>query len=207
MLWAMNGNTREMAQPKGRAICPCCNSKVIAKCGQIVTWHWAHEVDDCDPWYECESEWHISWKRRFPNEWQEVVVGNHRADIKTPLCVVELQNSSISTEDIKEREWHYKKMVWLLNGDKFFENIDITERSDHVTFRWKWPRKTWWYASKPIFIDLPGRPYMLWIKRMYQDPPYNGWGKRVTYNRFIDLVTIPPFKEAGLLYNYANQAT
>jgi hypothetical protein len=30
-----------------------------ARCGQIVTWHWAHLArEDCDPWAEPDTVWH-----------------------------------------------------------------------------------------------------------------------------------------------------
>ena len=45
--------------------CPDCESPLIAKCGDIVSWHWAHPPDgdssrDCARWEE--SEWHASAK-------------------------------------------------------------------------------------------------------------------------------------------------
>jgi competence CoiA-like predicted nuclease len=28
---------------------------MIAKCGRIYIWHWAHDGSDCDPWHEPEA--------------------------------------------------------------------------------------------------------------------------------------------------------
>jgi hypothetical protein len=44
---------------------------------------------ECDPWYE-ETEWHRSWKDRFPLGWQEQIAYDpvtgekHIADVRTP---------------------------------------------------------------------------------------------------------------------------
>jgi competence protein CoiA len=153
MLWALKNGTRRFAQPIDRADCPSCAAPVLAKCGPIVQWHWAH-ISECDPWYEPESEWHLKWKRKFPRDWQEVVIGPHRADIKTPDLVVELQASSISPLEITERESFYGDMIWVLRGEDFDCNFDFREQGDYTTFRWKYPRKSWWAARCPIIIDF-----------------------------------------------------
>lgn len=90
---------------------------MIAKCGSTKVWHWAHRQRDCDRWSEGESEWHRSWKALFPEAWQEVVIGEHRADLLTPFGVIELQNSPISAETIREREAFYGRMIWIVNAE------------------------------------------------------------------------------------------
>lgn len=190
MLFANSNGKRVEAYQNGRAECPCCNRQVIAKCGSIVTWHWAHEATDCDPWYEPESEWHILWKNKFPKEWQEVVIGCHRADIKTPKIFVELQSSCISPKEIQSRERFYQKMIWLLRGHDFSENINIRQRSGYLSFRWKWPRKSWWAATMPIVIDLPGR--MIHVKKLHSNIPCGGWAKEITEHDFMVLCGFDP---------------
>jgi len=39
-----NLNNQRTKATKGAkdALCPCCNKPVIAKCGEIKIWHWAH---------------------------------------------------------------------------------------------------------------------------------------------------------------------
>ena len=91
----------------------------MAKCGEIVSWHWAHISKDCDPWSEPESEWHRGWKQLFPAQMQEVVVGAHRADVLTNRGVIEFQHSTISPQEIKERESFYGKMVWVVDARSF----------------------------------------------------------------------------------------
>jgi len=159
MKWAMKNNQRSKASPKDRAKCPVCKEKVIAKCGAIKTSHWAHKKNiDCDSWYEPETLWHLNWKDEFNQEQQEIIIKKgrtiHRADIKTNEKIIELQYSSISSSDIKERENFYGDMVWLLNGLKFAKNMILRKKDNYFTFRWKYPPKSWWEATKPIFIDL-----------------------------------------------------
>ena len=156
----------------------------MAKCGPLVAWHWAHETKDCDPWYEPESEWHLQWKGRFPPDWQEVSVGGHRADVRTPTLVVELQASAISAEDISAREAHYGNMIWLLRGEDFKDNLRLRKRDGYMTFRWLWPRKTWWCARKPLLVDMgDGRLFL--VKKLHPKTPCGGWGVWVTEAEFF----------------------
>ena len=126
MRYAIVDGERAEAQPHLKGVCQCCGGHTIAKCGEHVVWHWAHRRrEDCDPWWETETDWHRSWKDRFPLDWQEVVhfdpaTGEkHIADVKTPHgLVVEIQNSPIRPEELRSREEFYGKLVWIVNGDR-----------------------------------------------------------------------------------------
>jgi len=176
MKWALQSDIRIEAEPKiDNAICPLCKEKVIPKCGRIVTWHWAHKsLQDCDVWYEPESQWHLDWKNKFPKECQEVIIKKeekfHIADIKVNEKVIELQNSSISPNEIKEREKFYGNMIWILNGDKFARNLSLRYKGNYFSFRWKHPPKSWWDSNKLIYIDLSPLVdlYKIQIKRYKQ---------------------------------------
>jgi competence protein CoiA len=183
MIWAINNNKRELATPGKRAICPCCGTQVIAKCGEILSWHWSHKSSDCDPWHEPESDWHLKWKRKFPDEWQEVVIGAHRADVKTPKLVIEFQASCISAQEIRQREAHYRNMVWLLRGHDFEDNLSLRNRDGYLSFRWKWPRKSWWAATSPIVIDLSDK--LIHVKKLHSNTPCGGWGNEMSEEEFI----------------------
>jgi len=152
MIWAIKNNERIKAQPKEKAICPLCNEEVISKCGEIKIWHWSHKVDsECDSFGEPETEWHFNWKKQFPNENQEVRMENHRADIRSSEgIIIELQNSSITPEKIREREEFYKDMIWILNGETIAKNIEFYKQR----YKWKWFPESWRCVSKPIYIDL-----------------------------------------------------
>jgi len=206
MKWGEFKGERIEAKPKLKATCGCCNQELIPKCGKIKIWHWAHKnLEECDNWYEPESAWHLDWKDCFPKENQEVVIGKHRADIRTNArWIIELQNSSISSEDIVEREKYYKRMVWVLNRNTLGENIEVTKNKDSfVGFKWKWFPKSWLSAKKDIYVDYGDE--LLHIKKIYENKknkihplwngeeyekvikkyPVSGWGYVITKEDFL----------------------
>ena len=187
--WAEIKGNRIEASPSQTAACPNCGGKVRSKCGHIKIWHWAHAAKDCDPWSEPETEWHRGWKDKFPKEWQEVRIGKHRADIKTPTCIIELQSDSLSPEEIAEREEFYGEMVWIVNGEDFWENLKLRrkrESEDVFTFRWKHPRKSWRFATRPLIFDLPLG--YLNMKKIYWDGYCGGWGVGMTEVELMEMV-------------------
>ena len=159
MIWAGNKygkGIRKKANPKEIGFCPICGGELIPKCGVVKIWHWSHKsLVDCDNWSEPESEWHLNWKDKFPKEQQEVIIQNHRADIKCKDgTIIELQNSSISADDICDREMFYKNMIWLLNGETLGKNFEIRDKESYFTFSWKHPPQSWFYSEKNMYIDL-----------------------------------------------------
>lgn len=121
--------------------------------------------EDCDSWSEGESEWHFNWKDKFPAKAREVVVGNHRADVKLSSgLVIELQRSSISPEEIRERESFYGSMVWI---------FDVRESKDRISFhdykndlqvklmKWKNPKRTVFFARRCSFLDLGNKLFRI----------------------------------------------
>lgn len=180
---AIKNNTRIEAAPNEMATCPTCGSDVVSKCGNIKVWHWAHKSIDCDHWSEPESRWHKEWKNKFPFDWQEVVMGKHRADIKTPTSVIEVQASSISPQDILDRESFYGDMLWILKGEDFEDNFELRRKGSIYTFRWKHPRKAWWNADKPIYIDF--KKGFFEVKKIYPQTPCGGYGKFINKGAFI----------------------
>ena len=66
MLYADTRHGRIEAEPGLQGACPQCGTPMVPKCGDIVSWHWAHTTTaNCDPWSEGEGEWHRGWKRRL----------------------------------------------------------------------------------------------------------------------------------------------
>jgi hypothetical protein len=125
--------TKVLATPGTVATCPGCDDKLIPKCGEIVVWHWSHHAHpDCDAWFEPESEWHHAWKRHFPPEQVEVVIGPHRADAVANSTVIEFQHSLISTREIREREDFYVDtigaMVWIFDAKEFGTRLEFVDR-------------------------------------------------------------------------------
>lgn len=116
---ALVNGARRRPSPGWRGCCPQCGAEVLAKCGEQKAWHWAHKSVDCDPWSEGESAWHQGWKSYFPEQWREVTMNDHRADLLTPLGVIELQNSPITPATIREREAFYGRMIWIVNAEQW----------------------------------------------------------------------------------------
>ena len=151
----LRGERVEASPNISGATCPQCNSSVISKCGEIKVWHFAHvSQQDCDSWTKPETIWHRRWKLRFPKDCREVIIGDHRADIKSRGMVIEVQNSPISPEEIREREHHYGEMIWIINGAEFYDRFELNEKEWGYTFRWKMARKSWLSASRPIYIHF-----------------------------------------------------
>jgi competence protein CoiA len=137
-LAVVEGEQRREAQPTLSATCPVCGDAMIAKCGQLRVWHWAHRgTRTCDHWWEPETEWHRAWKNLFPEGCQEIIQTSkdgekHIADVKTEHGVVlEFQHSSLGRDERESREIFYQNMVWVVNGRRrardraqFFASLD-----------------------------------------------------------------------------------
>jgi hypothetical protein len=125
MKYALVNSVRQEATPKSPGECPGCGAPVIAKCGTVKLWHWAHVSRvSCDHWWEPETLWHRAWKNEFPSLCQEirrVAVGGevHIADVVTDAgVVIEFQHSDISVNERASRESFYGRMVWLVDGTR-----------------------------------------------------------------------------------------
>jgi len=133
----IEGNDRVEAQPGLTGKCRDCGQPMVAKCGQLRMWHWAHlKSKACDPWWEPETEWHRSWKDQFPVAWQEIghtaqSGERHRADVKTESgLVLEFQYSPLSDAERVSREEFYTRLVWVVDANrrrrdrkKFFSSL------------------------------------------------------------------------------------
>lgn len=123
MKFALVNGQRQEAQPNLSGECPFCGSPMVAKCGEVRVWHWAHKGRLlCDPWWENETEWHRAWKDHFPADWQEIVHATgdgerHIADVKTADgWVIEFQHSYLKPEERRSREDFYSKLIWVVDG-------------------------------------------------------------------------------------------
>jgi len=178
MIWAIVENEKTEAIPKTKGTCPLCKGKVFSKCGEVNVWHWAHfRGENCDHWYEPETFWHLHWKMTFGKKNSEIIIikngKRHIADILTEESVViELQNSPIQKPIIREREEFYgERMMWLINGIHFKNNINFQETDDGYewwmdrpmktekekrkrSFTWKYARRSWEEVQRPVFIDF-----------------------------------------------------
>lgn len=174
----LNGKKVE-ATPGARGVCRICGSELIAKCGEYKVWHWAHKaITDCDSWHEPETWWHRNWKNCFPIEWQEVfhtdssTSEKHIADIKTPFGrVIEFQHSPIKPEERVARENFYKKMFWIVDGNRAPTNIDCFKSGlnkidqEKALYRVKWGGASrlldsWGKSQVKVLIDFGD--HLLW---------------------------------------------
>jgi hypothetical protein len=106
---------------------------------------------DCDPWSEPISPWHVSWQDIVLPDFAEVVIGPHRADIVgNSDTVVELQHSSINSDQIREREDFYGNMVWLFDATRRFSGIVCGDRYFFSLGRTKHLGS----CQKPVFLDF-----------------------------------------------------
>lgn len=187
-------NRRVGPTPGARAFCPVCSENMIAKCGEIVVHHWAHEGGtDCDPWSEHETPWHAEWKQRFPADWREVVVpplpdgtGPHRADVRTTSgLVIEIQHSSISPAEIREREDFYGRMIWVFDArDAWLAGrLEIRNKGEYQTFRWRHPRKTLAGCRRPVVLDLGDHLFSL--RKIHPSAPCGGWGHLIDVDQYV----------------------
>lgn len=126
MRFAMLNNEKIPAAPGLKGICPGCSEPVTARCGTQRIWHWAHDrKQNCDHWWEPETEWHRNWKSLFPTEWQEYIQHDvatsekHIADIRSVHgLVVEFQYSRLDPQEREARERFYGNMVWVADGTR-----------------------------------------------------------------------------------------
>lgn len=123
MKFALVDGQRAEPQPGLSGECPACGNAMVARCGEVRVWHWAHRSRrHCDSWWENEKEWHRAWKEQFPVEWQEIVHHaedgeRHIADVKTDDgWVIEFQHSYIKPDERRSREAFYAKIVWVVDG-------------------------------------------------------------------------------------------
>jgi competence protein CoiA len=166
MLYAINETgDRVTATPQASASCPMCLSPLVAKCGRTVAWHWSHcSLKDCDEWAEGETPWHLAWKSRFADS--EVTITrngkSHRADVVSSRGkVIEFQHSTISAEEIEEREEFYGDMVWVLDVATAYSNsrIGLDQRwpeagEPYCKFKWNRRKTSFDASARPIFLDL-----------------------------------------------------
>lgn len=207
--------SKAQATPGTKGVCPFCGSGVIAKCGEINIWHWAHErSSECDMWSEGETEWHLEWKSNFLANYAEIQIikqdQKHIADICFPNgVVIEFQHSPISVQEIRERENFYKKMIWVFDiaytvNWEFWRdlnkgildypdssNFDMRPQAGNLindtacTFRWKHARKSIAYARSPVYLDI-GNDKLFQLTKMYPDIPTGGKGFIRSKTDFIE---------------------
>lgn len=152
------------ATPRGSAYCPTCDEALIAKCGSIVTWHWAHHAQpDCDTWHRGETQWHLDWKARYADAGYAVELPctlngeRHRADVVTSRAVLELQGGSLSAVEIRRREAFYgRDLIWLYRIASFADRILLGRNASRggVGFRVRNGPLSLGLHRRPLYFDV-----------------------------------------------------
>lgn len=190
MMLALVDGTRREAAPGLEGICPGCGAPVIPKCGTIRMPHWAHLRTECDSWWEPEGLWHRTWKGMFPQDQAEIPFGPHRADIATPMRVIELQHSAISHLAIEAREKFYatvrpRGMVWVLDGTQWDSQFTLTQKEGYIAFKWRRCPARWLLATAPICVDF-GDGLLVVKKIGAVRGGASGWGYVMRTQEFIE---------------------
>lgn len=166
MLLALNEIKERIRATKNEsALCPVCNEPVIPKCGTINIHHWSHKPNSNCQYGEGMSEWHMRLQQHALDNGGDIEViikdgdnNYHIADILYKNRIIELQHSSISSDDILKRSvFFYNKKYsidWVLD---YRENnfVFISEREIKANgYRKK--RFDWFFNScfGKILFDL-----------------------------------------------------
>jgi len=162
--------------------CPACHAPVVARCGEVNVWHWAHETE-CTIQSEPETAWHRAWKERFPKEYREVVLADHRADVIYRGTVYEFQRRPLEPTEYAERtafwERHGFTVRWVFyhadHPETFVLRMPEHSTRDFMTFRWKWAKRRLADVATPFYIDGGWEDPFL-VRRIYWDEKVGGWG-------------------------------
>ncbi|MFA4826028.1 MAG: competence protein CoiA family protein [Methanoregula sp.] len=189
-------NERIVASPGAKGFCSLCGEFLIPKCGKIRIHHWAHKTrEDCDPWWEGETDWHRQWKNFVEEKFREITIIKdgikHRADVQLPSpseIIFEFQRKPLSIDERQERENFYVKMIWVIHFSKD-KILEITERKMYLPMFGDSYVKVKSFSEGffrplhpcPIFLDFDDGE-MFWI-REFDD--YDNMRARWFYGRFI----------------------
>jgi competence protein CoiA len=186
---------RPLPNPSLRGLCPF-GHEMRPRCGSINRWHWAHLPGvACDPWIRGETEWHLEWKSNFHPDRVERIITNdqetHIADVYTSdYVVIEFQHSSISAEEIEDRNRFYgPDLIWILDFRDIYrdDRLDFYSQPYGHSFRWKNPKKSLWAAhhgSRGVVWDV-GRGRLFVVKKIYPKIPCGGYGFFMDKSEFL----------------------
>jgi competence CoiA-like predicted nuclease len=202
MLYANSpDNQKIVATPNAKGTCPYCQGAVIPKCGPINIDHWAHKsLEQCDTWYQPETDWHLNWKSNFSKDNTEVILSmfgkKHVADYFDPISktTVEFQNSPMSLNERFERESFYPNLIWIYNVENKsgLHQLNKTDDSSSlIKYKWVHAKKWMIYGLNRAcfyFIDnLPNDEHIFQITNVNinKTAERNDFGWRVIKNTVI----------------------
>jgi len=144
---------------EGKVYCLQSHHDMVAARGHINKHHFRHlRASDVGPKQLCD--WHLEWQSHF--KLKEVPFHNpdRRADIVEGQFVVEIQHSSISPEEVSQRNQDYakhgKQVVWIVDGTDMAVTV---KNDDHIlTFDNAWKFESF-KSMEFVFIDVGGVVY------------------------------------------------
>jgi competence protein CoiA len=181
MQYALVNGQRRNPESGLRGECQFDGHPMVGRCGPIRAKHWAHlGAYSCDPWWKNKTEWHLTWQEHFPENWREISAFDengvkHIADVKTDQgWVIEFQNSPIKLEERQSREVFYRKMVWVVNGNRrkndtkhFIDAVNDGVRETAKIIRLRWYKGTllreWTRKTVPVFFDFGEQSRVWWL--------------------------------------------
>lgn len=189
MKFALVNGQRQEAQPNLPGKCLAWDHPMVAKCGKVKIWHWAHKGSrSCDPWWENETKWHRAWKEQFPVKWQEIVLQaengeKHIADVKTEHgWVIEFQHSYIKPEERRSRNAFYGKLIWVVDATRRRRDTPQLLRSweegtpvdANSAVRRVWSEgcalyREWADGHAPTFFDFGDSDSLWWLLKVGRD--------------------------------------
>lgn len=191
--------TRATKDGARRASCHECGAAMLAKTGEVVSWHWAHLVENPHCEAARESLWHLGWKATADHQGVEVAVGNRRADVLTPYgYAVEVQKSALTGEEVRQREEDWKgKLIWIFLAQEAYERPEGLEfwaanstygKVDWGTLQWKRGPDRVKAARCWSLLDV-GRDNLIFVGEWTpKSSPLRGYGWSVPRSWVIDKI-------------------
>lgn len=147
----------------GKVYCLQSHHDMVAVRGHIKKHHFRHlRASDVGPKQLCD--WHLEWQSHF--KLKEVCFRNpdRRADIVEGPFVVEIQHSSISPEEVTQRNADYaehgKQVVWIVDGTDMAVS-EVTDDDHILTFDTAWKFESF-KSMEFVFIDVGGVVYTVY---------------------------------------------
>ena len=209
MIYAIRDSQKITATPGQTAECPCCNTEVISKCGDINIWHWAHKAKENACIYKDETNWHREMKSLFDPDMVEIRVENQNgvaiADVLLPDgTAIEFQHSAIDIDTIQRRKLIHKKIIWVFDLSPQFDRDQIKSytifgkqklkyRRPKKILRRIYPKLLYLYLGRNLFYkpdDFPENTFIENEDTGYNERYFYFTGKLINKEQFISSLNI-----------------
>jgi hypothetical protein len=180
------------------SFCPECNRPLIAKRGNLVVWHWAHQKNQDRPcaYGAGETEWHRRWKAAFAMSGFSVEYPyiakceSHQGKVyrfdacrvgeepeKPVLAVWEFVHSLSDEYAAKDAGITSDKieLFWVLDGEKFVSSM--SKKHHLITDGYFTGSHTSFLKAKAfdLYKSLQGEVYTHWDNQLWTHVGHNMW--------------------------------